>query len=287
VTLTRRAWLASGVLAAQQRADTEFEPAVEDPRYAEGTGPSVGIDEAHNNFHTVDGRYATFAKILRKDGFVVRKAGRSQDVLVIANALHNSNARNWNGDNPPAFTDSEVAGIEQWVAGGGGLLLIVDHQPFPGAASTLAKAFGAEFFNCYAVDPDRGRGAATFRKQDGSLRAHVVTEGVEHVMTFTGSAFKIAKGDPVLVFGPRAVGFVTDKPGREGRKRLEERSIAGWMHGAAIPHGKGRVYISGEAAMFSAQRTGAGAAPMGLNHPEARYNQRFLRRIAAWLAKAT
>jgi hypothetical protein len=32
----------------------------------------VQIDEAHFNFHTLEGRYAPFAKLLRRDGYVVQ-----------------------------------------------------------------------------------------------------------------------------------------------------------------------------------------------------------------------
>jgi hypothetical protein len=52
-----------------------------------GKGPIVGIDEAHNNFHAASGRYLTFAKLLREDGYVVRSGGPEQDVLVVANAM--------------------------------------------------------------------------------------------------------------------------------------------------------------------------------------------------------
>ena len=35
--------------------------------------------------------------------------------------------------------------VRDWVKGGGSLLLIADHMPFPGAAGTLASAFGVRF----------------------------------------------------------------------------------------------------------------------------------------------
>lgn len=51
-----------------QQADLSFEPSIPKPAYTQGEGPVVQIDEAHFNFHTVDGRYAPFAKLLRRDG---------------------------------------------------------------------------------------------------------------------------------------------------------------------------------------------------------------------------
>jgi hypothetical protein len=87
----------------------------------------------------------------------------------------------------------------------------------------------------------------------------------------------------LLVFGPSATAWVTSTPGRSGGARSDRISVAGWLQGAALEHGKGRVYVSGEAAMFSAQRSGT--EPMGMNHPAAAHNARFLWQIARWLAR--
>jgi len=48
---------------AQQVADTTFAPPIAKPAYAHHTGPLVFIDEAHQNFHTVSGRYRPFADL--------------------------------------------------------------------------------------------------------------------------------------------------------------------------------------------------------------------------------
>jgi len=81
-------------LAAQQRADLSFDVSVASPAYVQ-THPRVVIDEAHNNFHTAEGRYKPFATLLRNDGYDV-SAGttlftsaslKSVDVLVVSNAL--------------------------------------------------------------------------------------------------------------------------------------------------------------------------------------------------------
>ena len=47
---------------AQQMADPEFKSSVEKPSYSRG-GPRVMFDEAHNNFHTMDGRYKPFVTL--------------------------------------------------------------------------------------------------------------------------------------------------------------------------------------------------------------------------------
>lgn len=270
--MRRRCLLGLAALSAsgQQVADTAFDPPIGKPAFALGKGPVVGIDEAHHNFHTVRGRYQTFARLLRKDGFVVRAAGGPCDVFVVANALHASNPNSRTSPNPPAFSIREVAGVAEWVRDGGALLLIADHQPFPAAASTLATAFGVTFHNGYAGD-----GSIRFDKAGGRLREHLVTRDIDAVMTFQGSAFRADGSEPLLVFGPET--FSTD------RLTAERTQIGGWLQGAVLKHGRGRVAVFGEAAMFSAQLAGPQRRPMGMNHPEAGQNPRFLLQVMRWL----
>ncbi|HYR11990.1 MAG TPA: DUF4350 domain-containing protein, partial [Longimicrobium sp.] len=119
---------------AQQVPDSAFAPPIARPAFAQGAGPLVLVDEAHTNFHTADGRYYAFAQLLRRDGYVVRglrepftrQALAGARVLVIANALHPSNAQNWALPTPSAFTPQEIAAVEAWVREGGSLLLIAD-----------------------------------------------------------------------------------------------------------------------------------------------------------------
>ena len=60
-----------GCAEAQQVGDPGFDPRIDNPAYPAGTGPTVLIDGAHNNFHTAEGRYNPFAELLSKDGFRV------------------------------------------------------------------------------------------------------------------------------------------------------------------------------------------------------------------------
>ena len=215
--------LAALRVGAQQVADTGFDPPIGKPAFAFGRGPIVGVDAGHHNFHTADGRYQTFARLLRKNGFVVEAAGGKCDVFVVANALHASNADSWALPNLPAFSDREVGAVAEWVRGGGALLLIADHQPFPGAASTLAAAFGVTFHNGYA-----GNGVLRFDKASGSLREHSITRDVDFVMTFQGSAFRAPGAEPLLVFGPETVSTV--------RPAGEKSAAGGWLQGAVLTH---------------------------------------------------
>lgn len=87
-----------------------------EPRYARDQGPTVGIDEAHRNYHTADDRYRSFANLLRDDGYRVgrfaetftRDALGNIDVLVISNALSAEKDKEWSLPTPPAFTEEEV-----------------------------------------------------------------------------------------------------------------------------------------------------------------------------------
>jgi hypothetical protein len=134
----------------------------------------------------------------------------------------------------------------------------------------LAYAFGTEFHYGYAVDDARGGGILQFDKTTGLRREHAITRDVDSVMTFQGSAFRAPGAEPLLVFSDGAVSHVSSTPGRPGGARVSTVAIAGWLQGAVLMHGRGRVAITGGAAMFSAQLFGPQKLPMGMNHPEAR-----------------
>lgn len=272
------------LLLLQQVADTGFQPPIAKPMWAEGKGPVLALDEAHYNFHTVDGRYQTFAALARRDGFVVkpnRKRFSAEGlsgirILVIANALHESNSKSWKTPNPPAFTEGEVQAVKKWVSDGGSLFLIADHQPFPAAASTLAGAFGIVVHNGYAVDGDPPRGMLRFQLPEGPI------------LTFGGSAFQLPPdGASILPLSDKAVSRTVPNAGTNSLgEPVETRPVPGWSQGGTLKFGKGRVSMFGEAAMFSAQLAGPNKLPMGMNHPEASGNPRLLLRILHWLAGA-
>jgi hypothetical protein len=293
--------LALGVaspLTSQQVADTSFIAQLQNPRFEAGTGPVVLIDEAHNNFHTANGRYLAFAALLRRDGYVVRPFARlftSQtlaegDVLVISNAISERNVDDWSLPVDPAFTDAEVAAVKGWVSEGGSLMLIADHMPMPGAAATLADAFGVRFLNGFAFESETETDPPTmFRRSDGSLRSHYVTDGespaerVDSVASYTGQAFDPGTAAiPIMVFRPGAVSFNPQIAWRftDDTPRVP---VGGWAQGAVMEYGRGRAAFFGEAAMFTAQVSGPERTPMGMNRPEAVQNQQLLRNVMRWL----
>lgn len=283
--------------AAQQQADTTFRAVVAQPAFAPGTGPVVLLDEAHHNFHTVEGRYQAFVRVLRADGYVVRASARrfaddalaGADVLVIANALHESNLDDWQVPTPSAFTQEEVEHVRAWVEQGGALLLIADHMPFPGAAEAMGAAFGFRFNNGFARDTLQPP-ADLFRRADGLLRDHAITNGralterIDSVRSFTGQAFRAGPdAEPLLVLGPTMISLMPEVAWQfeDDTPRVP---VAGWYQGAVQTYGRGRVAVFGEAAMFTAQYVAQRNAWFGLRAPGAEQNQQFLLNVMHWLS---
>jgi len=282
---------------AQQVADTTFRPVVGAPRFGPGEGPLVLIDEGHLNFHTMDGRYLPFARLLERDGWRVaphrgkftRESLAQARVLVIANALGDTGE--WVLPTRPAFTSQEVSEVKKWVEGGGSLFLIADHMPFPGANENLAKAFGVEFLNGFAGDSLGRMGTSMFRRRDGSLADCVVTNGaderIDSIATFTGQGFRLTgKGTPVLTMD-RRFAILLPKVAWEFDHDTKKIPGAGMLQGVLLERGDGRVAVFGEAAMFSAQLGGPNRAPMGMNVPLAGQNARLALNVMRWLAKAS
>ncbi len=283
---------------ALQAPDLEGVPVVEQPRYAQGRGPRVVVDAAHHNFHTIDGRYAPFAALLRADGFQVSSLTQALsaqvlaavDILVIANALHASAASDWSAPPQSAFTDAEISAVQQWVESGGALLLIADHQPFPAAAAKLARAFGFAFYNGYVLDTSKqqNKGFVSYTLAEGSLLAHPILnaqqgrEPIASVTLFMGQGLLAPEAaQPLLQLQPRHEIFF---PAVAGKITAETTHISadGWLQGATLATGKGRIAVFGEAAAFTAQTTNNGNR-VGINHPLGENNPWFLLNTLYWL----
>jgi hypothetical protein len=286
-------------VSAQQVPDEDFTPQLLQARYPLGQGPRVGLDAGHHNFHTLDGRYQVFGRILSAEGYRVSDhTGRftaenlqGTDVLVIANALSAANLEDWSLPDPSAFDSLEIEALRHWVLGGGRLFLIADHMPFAGAATALGRAFGFGFLNCYALDA-RKRKIERFYRSEGLDPTHPIVQGmapgqrVDTVVTFTGSAFLIpVNADPLVMLSEQHTLWEPTVDG-EFNENTPRRSGQGWHQGASLDYGRGRVVVFGEAAMFSGQLVGPHRRPMGLNQPEARDNITLLRNILAWLTEA-
>jgi hypothetical protein len=300
--------LSPAIGRAQQVADEKFAPAITKPAHKPGRGPVIALDEAHNNFHTAAGRYLPFAELLRRDGYRVRALAapfsrqslKDVRLLVIANALGapkpGANAQTGWTARPSAFSDEEVAAVREWVRKGGSLLLVADHMPMPGAAAKLAAAFGVEWSDGFALDEGQQGGTLVFSRQDDTLRDHRITRGrstgerIERVVTFTGSAFRFRdsalsdddRAEPLLVLPPQVVSLMPEVAW-QFTPETPRRAVGGWLQGAVLRFGRGRVALFGEAAMFTAQLAGPNRTPVGMNAPDAPHNAQFLLNLVHWL----
>ncbi len=281
---------------AQQQPDTTFTINITTPAYNTGEGPTICIDSAHNNFHTVNGGFAPFAKVVQSDGYLVKDfSGLLQDpgtlsdcdIYMIVNPLHERNVRNWVLPNPSAFTKQEIQNLNSWVREGGSFFLIADHMPFAGAANDLGHSFGFEFSNGFATPEKEENQPDLFSIKNGRLLESPVSGGeVTSVTSFTGSAFRYPeKAIPVMVF---TEGDFSLEP--EIAWQFEENtktiSIDGYAQGALMKYGTGKIAVFGEAAMFTAQTitTQNGVFRIGLNNPDmAPQNLQFLLNIVHWL----
>jgi hypothetical protein len=291
--------LAASPLSAQQVADTLFVPRVSAPSYPANTGPRLVIDEAHHNFHTVDGRYAPFAKLARRDGYRVSGGTTTitpaslagVDILVIANALAQKNdSGKWVLPTPSFVTAEEIDAIHRWVEGGGSLLLIADHMPFAGAAERLASTFGVTWVNGFA-DDSTGNSILRYRRGAG-LGTHAITSGrnagerIDSVTAFTGSAFFLRDGGAPIFTLPAGTRVLMPATAWAFTDSTASVNGSGMLQLAALEIGKGRVVVAGEAAMFSAQRAGPnGAQTMGFNAPVAGQNAQFTLNVLHWLGR--
>lgn len=284
-------------VSAQQIPDTSFQFKIEHPHFEKGKGPLIAIDEAHHNFHTLQGGFAAFGKLLGADGYRVEsfetkfttKKLQKINVLVISNALNKRNAGgDWSLPTPSAFTTEEITAVHKWVADGGRLLLIADHMPMAGAAADLAASFNIQFENSFAFDK-RKRAVEYFFKTDSTLLNHAITRqtsahpAVDSIVNFTGSAFKAKeKVSPLIVLDDQ---YQLVYPDTAWKFHGSTRTVPakGFYQLALIEYGKGKIVVSAEAAMFSAQLGGPEKKPMGFNHPAARNNPQLILNLLEWL----
>lgn len=274
-----------------------FNPVILNPAYLLGTGPNIYIDEGHNNYHTMSGKYEPFAILLRKDGYSVYpnkkrftiESLKSVDVLVIVNAIHKDNLDSWTLPTPSAFIDSEIMIVNDWVKDGGALLLITDHMPLPGAAKKLASSFGFILNNGHAHGPDNNR-HIRFSRNNQTLRKHVITNGfsdnekIQSVYTYSGDAFQIPpEAESLLVFREGSYSLNPQKAFKFD-KETQKINISGWSHGAVRKYGLGRIALLGESGAFTAQIIGKEKTKVGMNSPNAPDNQQFVLNIVHWLS---
>ena len=273
---------------AQQRPDKDFDPGLKQPLFPKGQGPVMLIDAGHHNFHTLEERFAPFGKVAVASGFQVKSISRKFEkdqlkdakILVIANALHEENIEAWEQPVHPAFSDEEVAVIKDWVSDGGRLFLIADHMPFPGAASNLAAAFGYEFYDGFAMRRPR-KNYDLFSRNNQMLQSNSLTEGIDSIVSFTGQAFQIPDDATAVLTLDSNYWVLMPEVAWQFNDQMKMQPAAGLSQLAYSRFGKGKVVVSGEAAMFTAQV--AGKVMVCINADFAPNNLPILFNILEWL----
>lgn len=278
-----------------RNADMSFNPKIENPAFPLGKGPIVLVDEAHNNFHTAVGTYLPFARLLERDGYVIKRGKhkissqslRACGIFVISDAQPPAQK----GD-PPTFSQKEIEILNQWVRDGGSLFLITDHMPDPGAIDLLAGSFGIQVHNGYVLNGyfEGNERPIVFKRSNQGIAAHPVTQGrnpseeINAVATFCGSAFRAGPDfSPILIMDTVKRSYMPN----ELNKFLPSTpsiSVAGWLQGAAGKYGKGKIAFFSEAAMFTAQVFERGRVRFGMNNSLAKDNAQLLLNVMHWLS---
>lgn len=287
-------------LTAQEivAVDSSFRASVAGPDFRPGTGPRVLMDEAHHNLYTNPGYYDALTQVLTVDGYRVSTLRRTltSDALVAANLLVMANvlpvADQAAADTlGPGISGAELAALLRWIRSGGNLLLLVDHRPYAHAVAPLLDSLGLHFTNGYALDYQTWD-PLIFRREDGTLLASPIADGrnarerVDSVATFDGDAFRAVGGGVIPLVRFRQ-GIESFQPGKlwaigDDTPRID---VSGWLQGAALALGRGRVIVFGESGMAVAQFVGPNRQPRGMNAPFASRNAQFLLNAVHWLTR--
>lgn len=283
---------------SQQRADDNVLPKIKSPRFLESKGPTIYIDQSHQNFHQKAGRFKPFSDLLTSDGYKVDsiinlKKLKTDNILVIANPIHQKNVGNWSRPIHAAFSKEEITFIKNWVKKGGKLVLIADHMPFAGAANDLAKAFGFEFCDGFAyLKKERRNLPDVFSKSNKRLLETEITNGalgkkINAVTTFTGSSFTIPKEAKGILKFKKEDYCLAPQVAWQFNDDTPESDLEDKYQGAILNFGKGKVAVFGEAAMFTAQTitNNSGTFKFGFHAKSAPNNVEFIRNLFFWLSK--
>lgn len=288
---------------SQQVPDEDFHFANDIPAFREGQGPTVCIDAAHKNFHTAEGRYLSFANLLRADGFEVERFDQrfsaeslsACDIAVIANASALAPEAKWPYPHDSAFTGEEIEAVMLWVRAGGNLLIFADHPPFAGGNAGLGAVLGLVMTDVFARQEPNCIDCDFFTLKDGTLHDHAILRGrnanesVDKVLTFDGQPAQITQyWQPLMTFGDNAMAYFQDRQIYQKFENSDEApqfSIAGWIHAATREWDDGRIVFIGEAALCSAQLYGEESFKFGMNFPDADQNAQFCLNTVRWLAR--
>lgn len=286
------ACLTSSVAHGQQGADANFDARVENPAFTKNF-PRVLFDEAHNNAESSHSRYKPFADLLFNDGYhlvvnrqpFTRGSLENFKILLIVNPLGAEDVDD-DGADGPAFTAAECDALTDWLREGGAMMLVVDQAPFASAAEILATRLGVEMSKIETLDPadaqkDKPTSVILYSRENRLLSEHSITNGrspaerLNRVMVFGGQSLKGPTGtDALLKLPDNAEDKTSAVKGNESGARAQ---------GIAFRLGKGRVVMFADAAMLSAQLSGADNKPFGMNVAETD-NRQLVLNVMHWLS---
>jgi len=278
----------------QQVPDTSFNVNVAKPTYT--SNKTFLYDEAHRNFHRSNGTYQAFTKLLVNDGLkmeVNRKSFDSvdlakYDLLVIANPMPVKDTS--------AYTSWEIEAVYNYVQNGGALLVITDHFPVSKLNEALLSRFGVQSTIGTVEDSVtsdktvKGDPRLVFSKQNGLLPENKFTKNVTKVISFTGQGLKGPDvATSLLDFSKHAyyqpMQLIQQRKGNDLDIKVKfgkPVSAQGWSQALAFPSGKGRVIVTGEAAMLTAQKDPLKNQRFGMNYGN-NDNKQLLMNMIHWL----
>ena len=286
---------ATNCSAQTQENDPAFDSKILQPAY-QTSHPRVLIDAAHNNvFSTSTNRIDPLVQLWRNDGMIVgtnrdrftEETLHNADMLAIltANGVSNPNSAQ------PAFTETEIEAVYAWVVQGGTMLFCLDHYPFGESGRKLAERFGVQLFTGYVEDAqtsDKALGdnmTPVYSRSNAGLADHFITRGrnaeehLQKVAVFGGESLKGPEDSSVL-FRVSATAINSDDRGHPGEG-------LGTAQALALMPGKGRVVITADCTMWTAQlvyRTGT-PVPIGMSRKDFD-NRQFALNVAHWLLGA-
>lgn len=273
----------NGLGQGGQWRDFYYSPAVPAGSYQAGTGPRILVDSSHSNASTLGllGRFAGFGALAEADGYVVEDSPHRFDTGAFDEQIDGARLLVMVNPGVPILAP-EFQRVIDFVEGGGALLFVIDHHPFPSNVSDAAALLGIEFVSsvgeaeiygvrvdptvCAPSPPGCRIGNVVFARDplsdaEGTLfdRATIIgrspAERVDQTRIFAGSAFRLLPTAPsigvhrVVAQYPDLARFTTI--GGAGTP-----PASGYLHAMEIEIGQGRVFVASEAAMLTAQIRG-------------------------------
>lgn len=284
VIITQTDWL------FYQRADLSVSGNIKKPAYPAAAGPVILIDEGHENFHTREGRYLPFSRLLTTDGYrllslteeISAQSLAEADVLIIANALQ-----------PLKKTEAEA--LREWIKGGKSLLLVADHPPFASPMKAFCGSMEILLSGAWVRDHSQEEPGAhnptwvRYERAKGALGDHPILTGrspderIDVVVSFTGQSIGAAAGTVLLKLSPEAKDYENREQSKKG---IGGRPAAGNAQAVAMEYGAGRIVVIGEAGMLTAQvvRTFLKKERFGFSRP-GNDNRQFILNVMHWLTR--